>query len=48
MHVLEPRFRVLVLASAIPVALFAIYVAWLVVPPVVTEVVPAVARSIIG
>jgi hypothetical protein len=48
MNVLEPRFRALVLAAAIPVALFAIYVAWLVVPVVVEKVVPAVVRSVVG
>ena len=48
MHVLEPKFRVVVLVASIPVALFAIYVACLVVPLVVREVVPAVVRSIVG
>lgn len=48
MSVLEPKFRLLVLAAAIPVALFAMYAACLVVPLVVTEVVPAVVRSIVG
>jgi len=48
MHVFEPKFRVLVLAAAIPVALFAIYVGCLVAPLVATEVVPAVVRSIVG
>jgi hypothetical protein len=48
MHVLEPKFRVVVFLASIPVALFAIYVACLVVPLVVREVVPAVVRSIVG
>jgi hypothetical protein len=48
MHVLEPKFRALVLAAAIPVALFAIYVVRRVVPVVVEEVVPTVVRSIVG
>lgn len=48
MDVLEPKFRVLVLVAATPVALFAIYVAWLIVPLVMREVVPAVVRSIVG
>jgi hypothetical protein len=48
MQVLEPRFRLLVLATAIPVALFAIYVASLVVPLIVRDVVPAVVRAIVG
>jgi hypothetical protein len=48
MHVLESKFLVLVLVAATPVALFAQYVAWLVVPLVVREVVPAVVRAIVG
>ena len=48
MYVLEPKFGKLVLAAAIPVALFAIYIVWRVVPVVVEEVVPTVVRSIVG
>ena len=48
MHVLEPKFCVVVVVASIPVALFAIYVACSVVPLVVREVVPAVVRSIVG
>lgn len=48
MPVFEPKFRIVVLAAAIPFALFAAYVAWLIVPLVVTEVVPAVVRSVVG
>lgn len=48
MHVLDRKFRIVVLVASIPVALFAMYVACLVVPVVVREVVPAVVRSIVG
>jgi hypothetical protein len=42
----RPGYLAAVLLTA-PVALFAAYVAWLVVPAVVGEVVPAVVRAVL-
>ena len=44
MHSSSNKFAISMIAA--PFVLFAVYVAWIVVPLVVTEVVPAVVRAV--
>ncbi len=47
MNSISPR-HVLIAAIAAPFLVFGVYVAWLVVPTVIREVVPAVVRAVIN